>query len=203
MKWIGVEYFCCNINICDNFEFLIFRNCRSEKDMSSITLYWCQSGVVGIHTDDCPFEGAHVSAVVDPGKFMNFNHDSVGRVYLVEENLNNNMQDSTPLHSSSGTSSSQVNSKKMYKEVILLTPHDFTQLLPNQIWQDGPSLESSSYLNVNLRYLGLFDPGDLGNHTWSDFNVILLRKVLWVVGGGDIAIIATSSRSRSLIRDLR
>ena len=122
MKWIGVEYFCCNINICDNFEFLIFRNCRSEKDMSSITLYWCQSGVVGIHTDDCPFEGAHVSAVVDPGKFMNFNHDSVGRVYLVEENLNNNMQDSTPLPSSSGTSSSQVNSKKMYKEVILLTP---------------------------------------------------------------------------------
>ena len=28
--------------------------------------------------------------------------------------------------------------------------------------QDGPSLESSSYLNVSLRYLGPQDPGTLG-----------------------------------------
>ena len=28
--------------------------------------------------------------------------------------------------------------------------------------QDGPSLESSSYLNVSLRYLGPLDPGTLG-----------------------------------------
>ena len=28
--------------------------------------------------------------------------------------------------------------------------------------QDGPSLESSSYLNVTLRYLGPLDPGTLG-----------------------------------------
>ena len=37
---------------------------------------------------------------------------------------------------------------------------------------------------------------------YFDFNVILLRKVSWVVGGGGIAIIASSSRSRSL-RDLK
>ena len=28
--------------------------------------------------------------------------------------------------------------------------------------QDGPSLESSSYLNVSLRYSGPWDPGTLG-----------------------------------------
>ena len=28
--------------------------------------------------------------------------------------------------------------------------------------QDGPSLESSSYLNVTLKYLGPWDPGILG-----------------------------------------
>ena len=28
--------------------------------------------------------------------------------------------------------------------------------------QDGPSLESSSYLNVSLRYPGPWDPGTLG-----------------------------------------
>ena len=28
--------------------------------------------------------------------------------------------------------------------------------------QDGPSLESSSYLNMTLRYLGPRDPGTLG-----------------------------------------
>ena len=36
----------------------------------------------------------------------------------------------------------------------------------SQAWsrdkQDGPSLESSSYLNVSLRYLGPWDPWDLG-----------------------------------------
>ena len=31
----------------------------------------------------------------------------------------------------------------------------------NKVKQDGPSLESSSYLNVTLRYLG---PWDLGTH---------------------------------------
>ena len=28
--------------------------------------------------------------------------------------------------------------------------------------QDGPSLESSLYLNVSLRYLGPWDPGTMG-----------------------------------------
>ena len=28
--------------------------------------------------------------------------------------------------------------------------------------QDGPSLESSSYLNMTLGYLGLLDPGTMG-----------------------------------------
>ena len=32
----------------------------------------------------------------------------------------------------------------------------------NQIRQDGPSLESSSYLNVSLRYPSPLDPGTLG-----------------------------------------
>ena len=31
-----------------------------------------------------------------------------------------------------------------------------------EIKQDGPSLESSSYLNVTFRYLGPWDPGTLG-----------------------------------------
>jgi len=30
------------------------------------------------------------------------------------------------------------------------------------ITQDGPSLESSSYLNKTLRYLGPWDPGTIG-----------------------------------------
>ena len=32
----------------------------------------------------------------------------------------------------------------------------------NNIKQDGPSLESSSYLNVTLRYLRPLDPGTMG-----------------------------------------
>ena len=35
-------------------------------------------------------------------------------------------------------------------------------LLEYNTEQDGPSLESSSYLNVSLRYLGPWDPGTLG-----------------------------------------
>ena len=31
-----------------------------------------------------------------------------------------------------------------------------------ELQQDGPSLESSSYLNVSLRYPGPWDPGTLG-----------------------------------------
>ena len=34
-------------------------------------------------------------------------------------------------------------------------------LLEYNTEQDGPSLESSSYLNVSLRYLGPWDPGTL------------------------------------------
>ena len=33
--------------------------------------------------------------------------------------------------------------------------------LKNKHLQDGPSLESSSYLNASLRYLGPLDPGTL------------------------------------------
>ena len=74
--------------------------------------------------------------------------------------------------------------------------------------QDGPSLESSSYLNKTLRYFGPLDPGIMGPwdtgtfgplDLWTlgildfrtfvgmcrDFSVIPVRKVLWwVVGGG-------------------
>ena len=47
----------------------------------------------------------------------------------------------------------------------------------NEEEQDGPSLESSSYLNVTLRYLGPFDLGNLGPlDTWtlglSDFRTL-------------------------------
>ena len=36
------------------------------------------------------------------------------------------------------------------------------KLIDLKVKQDGPSLESSSYLNVSLRYLGPLDPGTLG-----------------------------------------
>ena len=41
--------------------------------------------------------------------------------------------------------------------------------------QDGPSLESSSYLNVTLRYLTPWDPGTLGSlGPWDPWTLGLL-----------------------------
>ena len=74
---------------------------------------------------------------------------------------------------------------------LLLFPPSYYTLLPNLL----PTPPTSSWRASD----------DLV-HIWRDFNVFLLRKVSWLVvvgGGGDIAIIATSSRSRSLIWDLR
>ena len=44
------------------------------------------------------------------------------------------------------------------------------------IKQDGPSLESSSYLNMSLRYLGPWDPGTLG--PWDPWTFGLLDLFL-------------------------
>ena len=52
------------------------------------------------------------------------------------------------------------------------------------IKQDGPSLESSSYLNVSLRYLGPWDPGTLGPldlgtlGPWDSWTSSLLQHLL-------------------------
>ena len=40
--------------------------------------------------------------------------------------------------------------------------------------QDGPSLESSSYLNVSLRYLGPWDSGTLGPLTLEPLDLFPL-----------------------------
>ena len=47
----------------------------------------------------------------------------------------------------------------------------------NRLEQDGPSLESSSYLNMTLRYLGPLDPGtmdpwDIGAFEPLDFGTL-------------------------------
>ena len=57
--------------------------------------------------------------------------------------------------------------------VMLQKPSDYLQ---QQSKQDGPSLESSSYLNVNLRYLGLLDPGTHG--PWDSWTSSLLQHFL-------------------------
>ena len=50
--------------------------------------------------------------------------------------------------------------------------------------QDGPSLESSSYLNVSLIYLGPWDPGTLGPldlgtlGPWDSWTSSLLQRLL-------------------------
>ena len=46
--------------------------------------------------------------------------------------------------------------------------------------QDGPSLESSSYLNVSLRYLGPWDLGTLGH--WD----IWYGLIMGMGGGGRV-----------------
>ena len=51
-----------------------------------------------------------------------------------------------------------------------------TTLLKNRVSQDGPSLESSSYLNVTLRYLGPWVLGTLG--PWDSWNSSLLHHLL-------------------------
>ena len=54
----------------------------------------------------------------------------------------------------------------------------------NQIRQDGPSLESSSYLNVSLRYPSPLDPGTLGPldlgtlGPWDSWTSSLLQHLL-------------------------
>ena len=99
----------------------------------------------------------------------------------------------------------------------------------NKSQQDGPNLESSSYLNKTLRYLGtlgawnpwtfgpwelltlghwdLFPPqppglvwGCVSDDTHPHTKPPMLfhsKRFGWVVGG-DISILATSSRSRTL-----
>ena len=63
--------------------------------------------------------------------------------------------------------------------------------------QDGPSLESSSYLNVSLRYLSPWEPGTLGPldlgtlGPWdSSYLFLLLFSLgmvwLWCEGGGEL-----------------
>ena len=86
-----------------------------------------------------------------------------------------------------GTSSFLLYSLPLTSSHHLLIPPSYSTLLPNL-----PITPPTSSRRIS---------DDYWVHTWRDFNLIVLRKVFWWVG--DIAIIASSSRSRSLIRDLR
>ena len=62
--------------------------------------------------------------------------------------------------------------------------------LPTSTWFD--------WVWFGLVWFGMGGSDDYWVHVWRDFNIIPLRKVSWVVVVGDIAIIASSYRSRSL-----
>ena len=53
-------------------------------------------------------------------------------------------------------------------------------LLEYNTEQDGPSLESSSYLNVSLRYPGPWDPGTFGTLVLGTFLQHLLILPLYI-----------------------